>query len=130
MNKIFEVLRSQNFLISVITALLGVVGATAVEVQEIWGLLVGMLIPNVVTPIVKIARSWIANGVNWGFLRSMNFWTQIAVSVELVLIALFPNLPEGSLSELIRLLAEFGLTAPVFTHLLNMVFHLLRPAKG
>lgn len=90
-------LKSNNFLIQIIT-LIGIFSAyfnapipSGEEIvsqaagMTTLGILIGIVIPNLVTPIIKIVDSVRDNGWNWGFIQSPNFYTQIVTVITALL---------------------------------------------
>jgi len=142
--KVNDVLGSQNFLTTLITLALFILqynGAPIVDPEGLTGdlyeaiksgnlfAIVTIALPNIINPIIKIAK----NKFDAGFLKSVNFWVQFGTVILMALAGLGLQFPEGAAAELVSAIfgGEFNVIGiAVFINIINPIYHFFKNKKG
>lgn len=122
---------SQNWLVALITLILTGIVAQGISVPEDAAgtiaeaigsgqlfLIIGALTPNLILPIMKVVAKAKEGPLDWAFLYSPNFITQI-VSVILLVLELTGVIPPSG-----------GTDSTAVVHTLNSAYHFGQPAKA
>ncbi len=129
MNKLKEVLGSQNFLTSVFSLVLLAITANGIELntspEELSDLFYGknigqigsILLIQFFTPLMKIGRTIVKGDFSFAFTKSANFTTNVLTLVALLLGAFFDE-------QMVSIIVAFIVQG------LNLIVHLMKPAKN
>ncbi len=129
MNKLKEVLGSQNFLTSVFSLVLLAITANGIELnaspEELSDLFYGknigqigsILLIQFFTPLMKIGRTIVKGDFSFAFTKSANFTTNVLTLVALLLGAFFDE-------QMVSIIVAFIVQG------LNLIIHLMKPAKN
>lgn len=129
MDKFFDVLKSQNFLVTIYTIITSIFAYNQVTLtvdpadisasfnDSSTDAIITTAILLFLNPTIKIIRSIGENGFNTGFLKSSNFWVQVGSAILLVAGTYFD--PEILKAILATIVANTG----------NLAYHSLKPVK-
>lgn len=123
--KIWETLKSSNFLISLIALILLVFKSQGIvdeslEAEEVYAAISRsweVLMIYIVTPINKIAKSYMERGWSWQFLGSKNFIMMAGSTVTIVVAAAIGQ-------------ENAGMLLAAFANMVNMFYHFRLPTKN
>lgn len=124
MNKLTEVLKSQNFLITLFAIISPVLAYNNIDLEtspqdiaaSLTGVPLGVVFTTVIglllNPAVKIAKRITEKKFNFGFFKSWNFWVQTGSAVLLLVGAYFDELD-----------AVNAILGTVLANTTNLVYH-------
>jgi ABC-type proline/glycine betaine transport system permease subunit len=128
MDKLLEVLRSKNFLVTVINIAIGLFAANEVIVnvpaEDIYNNVAGKelmtiivyLVVNFLNVFTKFAEKLLNKQWSFSFFLSWNFWTQALSILALVVAAYFDQ-------------TVAGIVIAVIMNVINLIKHVKDPAK-
>lgn len=143
MQKVTETLGSRNFFVSLVSLILlslelnslptGADPGTIVDVIQNpdIGRIVSIIFLNFLNPVMKIISKtavW-----DWGFLKSMNFWTQVITVVLTGVAMLGIVFPDGAAAAMVEAVfgGEFNAIWVAFgMNILNPIYHFFQKPKG
>ena len=137
-----SVLKSKNFLVSIITLVLLAFEANSLPINvkpeqiadvvlsQDFGAIIALVVMNFLNPIMKLATK--ATKWDWGFLKSPNFWTQ-GLTVVLVIIAAFGiDFPNNAAPALVTAYysKQFSIIAmAILINVVNPIYHFIKDAR-
>lgn len=101
---------------------------TAVSAGDI-GAIIAVVLPNIINPVMYwINNAW--SGWSWGFLKSVNFWTQALTAILILLTGFGLMFPEGAAANLIDSLFGGEITAIILALVVNIINPFIHFFKG
>lgn len=138
--------KSRNFLVSILTVIFLVFGYWGADVSpgaaetiidtifsgNLTAILMAVIV-NLVNPITKIiANAKAKGGLDFGFVRSLNFWTQFGTVVFMMLGTIGLVFPENAVSDLIGAIenGDVGLILLALVgNVINPILHFFKKKK-
>lgn len=129
MTKLKEVLASKNFLVTLVTIVLGFITANEIQVQltpeqvadGIMGkdflAIASFVLLNFFNVLTKIGAKFLDKTWSWAWLKSKNFLTQVLSVLSILVGAYFDA-------------TVAGIIVAVVANIINLITHLSAPAKG
>lgn len=129
MTKLKEVLGSKNFLVTVLTIILGFITANEIQVQltpeQIADGVIGegflavttFVLLNFFNVLTKVGAKFLDKTWSWGFLKSKNFLTQVLSVLSILIGAYFDA-------------TVAGIVVAIIANIINLIAHLSTPVKG
>ena len=131
MKKLQAIAESRNFGVTLLSIVFLAFSYNGIEInpdqaaQTLWDALAGgdlaLLFPVLLTNVINPILSFVKNGFSFGFIKTLNFWTQAATFVILLLTGYGFVFPQGAAADVVNTIFGGNLTAIIVALLINVV---------